>query len=440
MEAKRKLIVRSILAIAFPSIITNITTPLLGMTDVAIAGHLGSAVFVSAIAVGSNMFNMLYWLFGFLRMGSSGLTAQKLGAGKKDEAALVLLRALSIALFFGLLFIVLSHPLKGFLLKVMAVEGETYRLTSSYFEILIWGAPAFLCSFALTGWLLGMQNSKTPMYISILTDIVNILASVILVFGFSLGIKGLAYGTLIAQWVGFIVCMSISIKRHRIPFFKLIKKIPDNDIFAFFRINFHIFLRTLLLVAVTLWFTRTGSKMGTDILAVNAIILQFFSLFSFFMDGFAYAGEALCGKFKGAADRNSFFYTMKTLLKISFFLSVTFSCLYFLFGESLVSLLSSDVSIIIHSKEYLWWAITIPLAGFMAFSFDGIFIGATETGAMLVSMAGATLVFFTIYFFTFEHLQNHGLWFAFIAYLLTRGLILWGLSYRFKKDNYFNRG
>lgn len=429
---------RSIFRIAIPSIITNITTPLLGMTDVAIAGHMGSAVFVGAIAIAGNMFNMIYWMFGFLRMGASGMTAQELGASHFDKTAIILIRALFISFIIGFLFIIFSAPLQKLMLNIMEVEYETGKLAGDYFKILIWGAPAVLGTFALTGWMLGMQNSKTPMIASIVIDIVNIIASLLFVYCYNLQLRGLAIGTLIAQWIGFTYLIIIALRKYKFTDFIKYDQIISRDLVYFFKINIHIFLRTLLLISVTIWFTRSGSQLGSDILAVNAIILQLFTLFSFFMDGFAFAGEALCGRYKGSKDSTNFFITSRELLRISFAIAVIFTALYVIFGQMIIKLLCSDRNVLLLSKEYFFWAITIPLAGYMAFSYDGIFIGITETKCMLYSMFISTAVFFLIYFLTENSLHNHGLWLAFISYLFTRGLVLKILSKKFKRRGYFH--
>lgn len=418
---------RHILALSIPSIVTNITTPLLGMTDVAIAGHMGSAVYIAAIAVGGNMFNMLYWLLGFLRMGSSGMTAQAYGANNHGEAALVLWRSLLLAMAIGLVFVAMQTPLCRLLLDWMDVEGDTGRLASEYFHLLIWGAPAALGSFALTGWFLGMQNSRAPMWVSLTMDVTNIAASLLLVYAAGMGLRGLALGTLIAQWGGLLLALAICVRRYHPKFPPLGEIMRGDGILRYFRINTDIFLRTVCLVAVTLWFTRTGASQGPVVLAVNALLMQLFTFFSFFMDGFAFSGEALCGRYKGAGDGASFRLAVRMLFLVSGVLAALFTLFYLLSGTGFLHLLSDDPDVVATSADYFGWAVTIPVAGFVAFTADGIFIGSTATRRMLVSMACATAVFFAVYFLAFPTMHNHGLWLAFIAYLLTRGAVLLAL-------------
>ena len=414
----------NIVALSLPSIASNLVTPLLGMTDVAIAGHMGGAVFLAAIAVGGNMFNLLYWLFGFLRMGSSGMTAQAYGAGDTSRQAKILVQALTVALILGILFIALQRPICDLLLNLMEVGHEARTMATDYFMILIWGAPAVLGSFVMTGWFLGMQNSRITMWISMLTVTVNIAASLLLAVAMHLGIKGLATGTLLAQWTGFITAISACLLKYRLHCPDIRTIFASNGLLRFFRINTDIFLRTLCLVAVTLWFTRTGASQGDEVLAANALLLQLFTLFSFFMDGFAFSAEAICGRLAGSGDRLTLARATKLLVLVSSVLAMLFTIIYTTLGTPLLQLLCDDLPTIAVAREYAAWAYSIPMAGFMAFVFDGIFIGLTATRSMLLSMACATAVYFAVYLLAWPSMHNHGLWLAFICYLLTRGLLL----------------
>lgn len=413
---------KEIYAIAGPAIISNITTPLLAMIDVAIVGHIGSAVYIAAIAIGGSMFNMLYWLFGFLRMGSSGLTAIAFGAGEQRATSSVLYRALAVGVLAGGMIVALSHPVGDLLLRFMDADAETMPEARRYFLIAVTGAPATLGTFALSGWFLGMQDSRTPMWMALLTNIVNIIASLTLVFVCGLKIEGVAAGSAIAQWAGFALGLWRALSHYR-P-----RRLPVNEILRwsalkrFFSINLDIFLRTLCLVAVTVWFTRAGSIQGTDILAANAILLQLFMFFSYFMDGFAYAGEALAGKYAGRRDEVSLKAVISALLKTGLFLAISFAAVYALLGNDIVCILTDEQAVVSLCGEYLPWAVCVPLAGTMAFVWDGILIGLTRTRIMLVSMAFATVVFFSVYVCCRQSLGNHGLWLAFLSYLAVRGM------------------
>lgn len=415
---------RKILALAVPSIITNITTPLLGLMDVAIVGHMGSAVYIAAIAVGGTMFNMLYWLFGFLRMGSSGMTAQAYGAGDTHNIAVVLYRALLVAACVGVMLVLVHYPVGVFALRFMDADMETQGFAMRYFSILVWGAPAVLGTYALSGWFLGMQNAKASMWMSILINVSNIAVSLILVLGFRLKIEGVAFGTLTAQWMGFVYGLCVVAKKYAVPVPAFGDLVDRAGLKRFFSVNIDIFLRTLCLVAVTMWFTRVGATQGTLILAVNTLLMQFFMLFSYFMDGFGFAGEALVGRYVGARDTKMAKRSISMLMKWGAVLAVIFSLLYFAVGAEFLEILSSDRTVTDAARDYFYWVVALPLLSFSAFSWDGIYIGATDTRAMLVSIAVATTVYFAAYCFLFPLLGNHGLWIAFLAYLSVRGVAL----------------
>ncbi len=419
-----KAINREILSIAVPSIITNITTPLLALMDVVIVGHMGSADYIAAIAVGGTMFNMIYWLFSFLRMGSSGLTAQAYGASDPASISLILIRGLSVAIIASILIIIFSDFILDTSLMILEVEGKTKEMASVYFSILIWGAPATLSTFALTGWFLGIKNAKAPMWISFIINIANITVSLSLVIIFEMKIEGVAIGTLSAQWLGLIAGTLMARSKFNIGYILLTKLLNTSELKRFFTVNTDIFIRTLCLIAVTVWFTRIGSSQGTVILAVNTLLMQFFIFFSYFMDGFAFAGESLCGYYIGERNNRGLKTCIRHLFKWSAIMVIVFTITYTLFGEIIMNFISDEPSVTLSSKEYFNWVIAIPMVGFAAFTWDGIFIGATRTREMLLSMALSTLIYFAVYHFAFPTMGNHGLWAAFLCYLLSRGLIL----------------
>lgn len=413
---------RQIKAIAFPAIISNITTPLLAMIDIAIVGHFGAASYIGAIAIGSGMFNMLYWLFGFLRMGSSGITAQAYGAGDRRAADTQLFRSLAIAFIAGLAILSCSSMIASAMLPFMDADAATAPIARRYFMIAVTGAPATLATFALSGWFLGMQDSRTPMWTALVTNIVNIVASLILVYGLDMRIEGVAIGSSVAQWSGFVFGLSYAMVHYRPRLHRFAQLFDFKEIKRFFSVNTDIFLRTVCLVAVTLWFTRAGASQGVDILAANALLLQLFMFFSYFMDGFAFAGEALAGKFHGAGDEPSLKSVIKSLTGIGIILAVTFSLVYFVAGNSILALLTDDSDVLAVCARYRWWAVAVPLAGTMAFVWDGILIGLTRTRIMLTAMLISSALFFIIYFATIHTLANHGLWLSFIIYLAARGI------------------
>ena len=416
---------REILQIALPSIVSNITVPLLGLIDVSIVGHLGSASYIGAIAVGGMLFNIIYWVFGFLRMGTGGMTSQAYGRDDKQEMMHLLMRSISIGALLSLLLIILQVPIERTAFLFIDTTPEVQELAATYFRICIWGAPAVLGLYSFSGWFIGLQNSRFPMFIAITQNIVNILVSLLLVYAFEMKIEGIAIGTLVAQYAGLL--MAFGLYRYR---YKLLQQhakhfslMDRQAMLRFFLINRDIFLRTLCLVTVTVFFTSAGASQGDIILAVNTLLMQLFTLFSYIMDGFAYAGEALAGKHIGANNRTNLRQMTRQLFVWGVGLALAFTLLYGIGGEGFLRLLTNEQNVISASSTYFYWVLAIPLAGFAAFLYDGLFIGATATNLMLRAMVIASASFFIIYYGFRETMGNHALWLAFIVYLTLRGLV-----------------
>lgn len=420
---------KQILHIALPSIISNITVPLLALVDTTIVGHLGSASYIAAIALGGMIFNMIYWLFNFLRMGTGGLTAQAYGANQHQATSYILLRSLTIAGGIALTLLLLQRPIFQVTFHFVTATAEVRSLASIYFNILIWGAPAMLALYSFTGWFLGMQNARIPMCIAITQNVVNIAVSTLLVFGCHLKIEGVALGTLISQYTALLLAVIFCLTKFDVKQHFELKAILDiNTLKRFFQINRDIFLRTLCLIAVTTYFTSAGSTQGEVTLAANTLLMQFFIIFSYFMDGFAYAGEALGGRYFGAHDRLNFQRVTRCLFAWGGALSVLFFLIYFLSGTSLLHLLTDDSQVINRAQQYLPIIYFIPLISFAAFLFDGLYIGTTATRYMLISMFCASAAFFVL--INVCTLSNTLLWLAFLVYLGGRGLMQ---AFLFKK-------
>lgn len=425
---------KEILNLAVPSIISNITVPLLGLVDVAIVGHIGNETYIGAIAIGSMLFNVIYWVFGFLRMGTSGMTSQAWGGRNLQEVMRLLVRVLTVAFAIALCFIVCQIPLLKLGVWLMNTPDDIALLVKKYFLIVIWGAPATLGLHSITGWFVGMQNTRIPMVVAILQNITNIIVSLCLVFGLGMQIEGVATGTLVAQWTGFLFALLL----WRIKYKKLLKfisiKVDVSSLrsqaaewWRFFAVNRDIFLRTLCLVAVNMFFTSAGASFGTTILAVNTLLMQLFMLFSYVMDGFAYAGEAMTGKYLGAANYLSLHQTVHRLFVWGWGMVALFVAVYAVGGSAFLSLLTSDGGVVVAAGEYLPWAIAVPAFGVAAFIYDGVFIGTTETRGMLISSVLATAVFFFVFYLLVGRMGNHALWLAFILYLSGRGVVQWWL-------------
>ena len=429
---------KKILQLAIPSIISNITVPLLGLIDVAIVGHLGAAAYIGAIAVGGMLFNMIYWIFGFLRMGTSGMTAQAYGKRDFDEMARILFRSVSVGLFIALCLLLLQYPIRLFAFTLLDSTAEVEQLATVYFNICIWGVPAVLGLYGFAGWFIGMQNSRFPMFIAIAQNIINIIASLSFVFLLNMKVEGVALGTLIAQYAGFFMGLILWMNRYG----KLKKHIVWKGVLQkeamvrFFQVNRDIFLRTLCLVAVTLFFSSAGASQGEIILAVNTLLMQLFTLFSYVMDGFAYAGEALSGRYIGARNREAFTNTARHLFMWGGWMAILFTLVYALGGNAFLGLLTDDRNVITAADTYFYWALAIPVAGIAAFIWDGIFIGATATRGMLASMAVAAVCFFAAFYGFRPALGNHALWLAFLIYLSIRGAMQTLLSRKIIEESF----
>ncbi len=416
---------RRILHLAIPSIVSNITVPLLGLVDVTIVGHLGATAYIGAIAVGGLLFNILYWNFGFLRMGTSGLTSQAYGRKDKEAEIRVLVQAVSVGLFSALAMLILQYPIERLAFRLLDTSAEVEQYAVTYFRICIWGAPAVLAQYSFTGWFIGMQNSRYPMYIAIVMNVINIVCSSCFVFLFKMKVEGVALGTVVAQYSGVMMALGFwyynyKELRGRITFKGSLQLIAMR---RFFAVNRDIFLRTLCLIGVTTFFTSTGARQGDVILAVNTLLMQLFTLFSYIMDGFASAGEALSGRYVGACNLVQLKRAVKALFCWGVVLSLVFTLLYGIGGENFLGLLTNDTVVIETAGRYFYWVLAIPLAGFAAFLWDGILIGATATRFMLWAMLVASGSFFVIYYCFSGATNNHTLWLAFLVYLALRGIM-----------------
>lgn len=419
-----------ILKIAIPSIVTNITVPLLGLIDVAIVGHLGSSAYIGAIAVGGLVFNIIYWVFAFLRMGTTGMTSQAYGKRDLDESVRLLLRSVGTGLVISVILLIFQCPILKLAFLFIKTTPEVQQLASIYFHILVWGAPAVLGLYGFTGWYIGMQNSRFPMMIALVQNVVNIVCSLSLVYLFDLKMEGVAFGTLTAQYAGLIMAVGLWSKFYK----RLRRRISTQGVWqrkamvGFFAVNRDIFLRTICLVAVTMYFTSAGASQGNTILAVNTLLMQFFILFSYFTDGFAYAGEALAGKYVGAQNRTALNKTIQDLFAWGFGIALFFTGLYWLGENVFIRFLTNEPEVINMASNYSAWICTVPLMSIAAFVWDGVYIGATATRQMLISMFLAATVFFITYICLKTSLANHALWLAFVLYLFSRGVFQTALS------------
>ena len=423
---------RKILDLAGPNIISNISVPLLGMVDMALMGHLESDKYIGAIALGSLIFNFIYWGLGFLRMGTSGFTAQAWGRRDLSETILVFSRAFLIAMLVGILLLLLRSPIEALSFSLLKGEAEVESLAASYYRIRLWAAPAALGQFALLGFFLGMQNARLPMVILVSTNVINLACNYYFVMHAGMGADGVASGTVIAQYSGFLIALYF-MRRYFSRLFKywsMKATLRWQEMKKFLGVNRDIFIRTMCLVAVFTIFTARSASSdtrteGETILAVNSLLMQFFMFFSFLIDGFAHAAEALTGKLIGAQDEKSLRQSIRLLFIWGAGISLLFTLIYLLAGPCIFRALTNNPELIVNARPFFPWVIAVPLVSFAAFIWDGIFIGATAGREMRLAMIVSTLgIFFHIYFLAIKFMGNHGLWLAFILFMAARGITM----------------
>ena len=425
---------KSILKLAIPNIISNITIPLLGLVDMILMGHLDSAIYIGAIALGGTIFSVLYSFFSFLRAGTTGFTAQSLGNNDNTETIYSLYRSVCIGIPIIILILSLQIPIAKISSLLLDGSNEVKELAITYFYVRIWAAPANILLYCLNGWFVGMQNTKIPMFIAILINVMNIIFSFILVILFEQNVKGVALGTVIAQYSGLTLAVILLIKNYRSYFVKIDSKIlfDIEKMKRFFKVNRDLMIRSFLLIISIAFFTNQSAKLGNNILAINMILLQSFYIFSYFTDGFAYAGEALVGKFVGSKDKDNLQKVIRLLLIWGFSISIPFSILYALFPTEFVKIISDNTEILTEIKPYYIYMIIIPLITFAAFIWDGIYIGATASKAIRNTMIISSIfVFIPSWYILMPRFGNHGLWIAFLFFMIARGT---AMSLMYKKN------
>ncbi|WP_297720559.1 MATE family efflux transporter [uncultured Porphyromonas sp.] len=415
---------RRILKLALPNILSNLTVPLLGIVDLTLSGHLEDAYAIGAVAIATTMFNLIYWNFSFLRMGTTGLTAQSHGAGNHLAMGRNLMQSLLIALLGGLFILLLQKPILNLTLLILKPEVGLISYATTYYDIVVWGAPAVLCTLALNGWLIGMQNTWYPMVVSITTNVTNIAISACLVILSRKGITGIAFGTLVAQWIGVISLLTgaylLYFKKDKVSIPQKIEELKIG-LRRYFGTNLHIFLRTILISLISAFFTYAGSTQGALILAANALLYQSFTFFNNFVDGFAFAGEAIVGHYYGMKNRHLLRKSVQLLIVWGLGLALFTSLLYFIISEPFLAFLTDKEEVINIAQNYLIWVYLLPVMGFLAFLYDGVFVGITATREMLLSMLFAVMAFFALYFTLPFTDINQTLWASFVMYLLARG-------------------
>ena len=394
---------KDILKLAVPSILANITVPLVGMVDIAVAGHLdaSAAVMIGGIAIGTMLFDLLYWNFGFLRVGTGGLTAQAYGKEDRKECARILARALGIAFGCALLLIAVQWVFVKAAFLVVDCTPQVRELASQYFFIRIWAAPATLGLMAFKGWFIGMQDSVSPMATDLVVNGMNILMSIVLAM--VMGFAGIAAGTVVAQYSGLLTAVVILLVRYRKTTLMHLDSSELKSVFKggetrrFFVMNADLYVRSLCFIAIYIGFTVISARYGDTLLAVSSIIMKLLMIFSYFTDGFAYAGEALTGKYIGAKDGVMVRQTVKWTFIWSMGIALIFMAIYHFAGVPMLRMMTSDQSVVAAAGAYLPWLLLMPVMGCAAFTWDGIYIGATASKAIRNSMLWAVVAFFAVW-------------------------------------------
>ncbi|MBR5435295.1 MAG: MATE family efflux transporter [Muribaculaceae bacterium] len=412
-----------ILRLAVPLIISNISVPILSLFNIGVSGQMGQGRYVAAVVAASTMFNMFYWVLNFLRAGTSGLAAQAHGANNHHERTIILYRAIVMAVAISLLLIVFRSPLGNFMVKVFAVQPEDVDIVIRFFNICLLGAPAVLMTFAAMGWLVGSQSAMRPMWIALTVNALNVALTYVFVYMMKKDVEGIAFGSITAQWIGLVVALVLCRKKIDKGKVALSEVMHLKEFKHFFSVNADMFFRTLFLVAVTVWFNRVGYQQSRLVYAANSVLMNLYLTYTYAMDGFAHAGEALVGKYFGAKRPLRLSQTIRDNFKWNFMLVAIFSVVLSIWGVDFVGMLSNDARVAAIADDYVWWSVAMVVAGSVAFTWDGVYIGATASRAMLLTTFLSMLTFFALYYLLYPKMGNNGLWLAFVANLAVRSLV-----------------
>lgn len=435
---------RKLLSLALPMILSNITVPLLGLVDTAVIGHLSHAYYLGGSTVGAMIITFIIWLCGFLRMSTTGLTAQAFGAKDNVANLYVLSRGLLVALLLALLFIAFKHIYIDFSLWLAGGSEQVQFYAKTYANIRIWGLPAALANLVLLGWLLGNHRAKQVMWLLIITNVLNLLLDLVFVLLLDMNVAGVAYATLIAEYTTLFLGLAVIFKGNT-PWWQLFKDRLINNwltLFAlpemksYFALNRDILIRTLCLEFCFVFMTFQGARLGDDIVAANAILMNFLLLISFGLDGIANAAEVMVGEAKGAKNKHKLKQVVITALVATGIFAVLYAALFALLGPWFIEQITSIDSVIIIAKEYVVWLYVMPILACWCYLFDGIYVGLMQAKVMRNSMMLSTFLGFFPLWYIFQALGNHALWLAFSIFMVLRGVTLaWHYYQKVAKAN-----
>lgn len=429
--------------LALPMVLSNITVPLLGLVDTAVIGHLEHAYFLGGSTIGAMLITSVVWLCGFLRMSTTGLSAQTLGLGDISKNLLVLLRGVCLAFFIGIVMILLQSPFLDIALSIAGGSEKVQFYANQYAQIRIWGVPAALANLVILGWLIGNQQGKTVMWVLIATNLVNVCLDLVFVYIFNWQVQGVALASLLAEYSGMLLGIAFIAKHYKKALTTLLSNVQqfnrllfDKQVLAnYFQLNRDILIRTLCLQACLFFITFQGARLGDTVVAANAILMNFLLLISFSLDGIANATEAMVGKAHGENNNKA----LKRTVNISLFWSFMFACFYAVlfavFGSFFLSLISDIPSVIDFAEQYIGWMILLPLVSCWCFLYDGVYIGLLQPKMMRNSMFVATFGCFFPVWYLLQDFGNHSLWAAYSIFMLARGVILAWHFHCYRKES-----
>lgn len=417
---------KEIFRLTVPNVISNISVPLLGMADVAIAGHIGGDMTIGALAIGTTIFNFIYWNCAFLRMGTSGMTAQAYGAGNRLECNALLVKALAVALSLSCVLLIFQKQLADGALYLMGASDEVSAMAREYVMARIWAVPAAISVFAMQGWFIGMQDSKTPMWMSIFANVVNISFSMLFAFVLDMGIAGIAWGTVVSQYMSLLLALVI----YRIKYYnannplKLQASLQISTMMRFFKVNRDVFLRTFCVVVAYTLFTKMSAYYGDVVLATNSLLMQLFTLFSYMIDGIAYAAEAISGKCVGEGNYDKLRRACKAFMIWGGVVAVLYVVVYIVTWRGILGLFSPSEVVLACAEQYIGWIIAVPLVCFIPFMIDGIMLGATRTAPLRNTVAISLAIQIVLLLLLKDVVGNMSVWISFLAFLFMRGVLL----------------
>ena len=415
---------RDMWRIAAPMILSNISVPLLGMVDTGVTGHLDSPAYLGGVAIGGTIFTFLYLGMNFLRMGTTGIAAQNYGAGDYDALRVSLGQALIVSFGIALVILLLQAPIGAVSLTLLGGDAETQTHAATYFFIRVWSAPGTLANYALIGWFLGLQNARVPLYVFLTINLTNIVLDLLFVIVLGMDVDGVALASVIAEYTGLALGVTFALRElRRHPGRWIRERLTKLSAYmAFFSVNANLFVRTMALMFTFAFVTAQGARLGPAILAANAVLMNFQNLTSLGLDGIAHAAEAMVGKAVGNKDSRALQATVALTLRWSLYFAAGFTALYVVAGPLIVRILTDLPDVRATAMVYLPWLIASPLISVWCFLYDGVYVGMTRARAMRNIMVVSTLCVFLPLWFVSQPLGNHGLWFALMGFMASRGI------------------